>query len=87
MHCPGQVHGPFGSIEKGTFFGEGGVISKNTVRTATILASKASPRTGAVVLYRLNYAFFLWMMGEEEITKLRKRMLAIMYVVDKLSGV
>jgi len=82
-----QVHGPFGSIEKGTFFGEGGVISKNTVRTATIIASKAPPRTGAVVLYRLNYAFFLEMMGEEEIAKLRERMLAIMCVVDTLSGV
>ena len=57
------------------------------MRTATIVATKPSPTTETVVLYRLKHKLIRDMMGDEEITKLRHRMRDIQLVIDILSGV
>jgi len=82
-----QVHGKYGTIAKGTSFGETTVLFNNHVRTATIIASKPSPMTGTIVVYRLADTIFHEMMGSEDIYALQSHIQDIQFVIDVLSGV
>ena len=82
-----RVQGKYGTIEKGVLFGEDMMLTDERVRTATVVATNGSDRTGTVVLCRLLDSAFVEMMGKEEIGKLRLRMRDIKTVVDILSGV
>lgn len=57
-----------------------------TRRTATVVASKPSPKTGTIMVYRLKDTTFRGMVGSDVVTSLRSHIREIQSVVDILSG-
>ena len=82
-----QVHGKHGTIKPGMSFGENTMLNYGSARTATIIASEPSPRTGTVIVYRLKQSAYRKAVGSDVVTTLKHRIDEIQYVVDILSGV
>jgi len=78
-----EVHGRYGKIEESTLFGELAMLSNAKSRAASIVAVGSDK----AVVYRLNSNVFRRMVGDEEISRLCRRMQRIQGVVDTLSGV
>lgn len=81
------VHGKHGIIQAGTSFGENTMLYDRSVRTATIIASEPSPRTGTIAVYRLKQSIYRKAVGSDEVTNLKNHIKEIQSVVDILSGV
>lgn len=82
--------GKFGTLEKGSAFGEQAVLFDSPTRGATVMASKGSSdeaNAGYVVLYRLSGKEFRSRLSKELLVSLQDRMRDVIKVFDTLSGV
>ncbi len=82
-----QIHGKYGTIEKGTCFGEDALLFDENVQTESVIASKPSQDTGTIVVYRLAGSIFDEWIGPDEKKKLQTQIKDIQLVVNVLSGV